>query len=103
MPVLLESYSGSTGDLQLGQRAKRLCLIWDRSSEQPALHKDGHLKKFSFLIEVVLQVVTCVRLLRHSGMCCGEIGQHFLSPGLGRESEENACSFAQERFEKADQ
>lgn len=84
MPVLLPTCSGSAGDLQLGQRHKRLYLIWDWSSEQSALHEDGHLKKFWLSTAVVLQVVTCVRLLCHADMWCGEIGQHFLPPGLGK-------------------
>ena len=103
MPVLLETCSGSTGDLQLGQRDKRLHLIWDWLSEQSALREDGYLKKFWLLTVVVFQAVTCVMLLGHADMCCGETEQHFLPSGLGKQGEEDACCSAQERFEKADQ
>lgn len=32
-----------------------------------------------------------------------KLGNIFLAPGLGKEGEQNACCFAQEKFEKADQ
>lgn len=41
MPVFLETYPGSTGDLQLGWRDKRHHLVWDSPAEDEPL--DGHL------------------------------------------------------------